>query len=134
MLSYQTNKSAKSVMTAFETLMDGYGEHFEAVFKTITTDNGSESAALSSLEKAAETLVYYAHPYTSCDKGSVERHNGLIRRFIPKGKQIIDSYTAEDVFEIELWCNRLPRKILGYYSPEEMFSEGLDKIYSLGVA
>ena len=89
MLSYQTNKSAKSVMTAFETLMDGYGEHFEAVFKTITTDNGSEFAALSSLEKAAETLVYYAHPYTSCDKGSVERHNGLIRRFILKGKRIL---------------------------------------------
>lgn len=50
------NKSAKSVMTAFETLMDGYGEHFGAVFKTNTTDNGSESAALSILKKTAEIL------------------------------------------------------------------------------
>lgn len=82
------DKSAKSVMAAFETLLDEYSEHFGAVFKTITTDNGSEFADLSSLEKAAETLVYYAHPYTSCDKGSVERHNGLILRFIPKGKRI----------------------------------------------
>jgi IS30 family transposase len=32
--------------------------------------------------------VYYAHPYTSCDKGSVERHNGLIRRYIPKGDRM----------------------------------------------
>ena len=65
-----------------------YSEHFGAVFITITTDNGSEFADLSSLEKAAETLVYYAHPYTSCDKGPVERRNGLIRRFIPKWKRI----------------------------------------------
>ena len=114
-------------MTTFETLLDEYSEHFGAVFKTITTDNGSEFADLSNLEKAAEILVYYAHPYTSCDKGSVERHNGLIRRFIPKGKQI-DSYTAEEVFEIELWCNSLPRKILSYHNPEEIFSEEIDKI------
>ncbi len=60
-------------------------------FKNITTDNGSEFASLSELEKLAETLVYFAHPYTSCEKGTVERHNGLIRRFIPKGKRI-DSY------------------------------------------
>ena len=50
------DKSAKSVMAAFETLLDEYGEHFGAVFKTITADNGSEFAGLSNLEKAAETL------------------------------------------------------------------------------
>ena len=58
----------------------------------------------------------------------------LIQIRLKEGKRIIDSYTAEDVFEIELWYNSLPRKILGYHSPEEIFSEGLDKIYSLGVA
>ncbi|MCD5466181.1 helix-turn-helix domain-containing protein, partial [Lactobacillus delbrueckii subsp. bulgaricus] len=42
-------------------------------FKSITTDNGSEFADLSDLEQVSKTLVYYAHPYTSCDKGSVER-------------------------------------------------------------
>ena len=50
------DKSAKSVMAAFETLLDEYSEHFGTVFKTITTDNGSEFADLSNLEKAAETL------------------------------------------------------------------------------
>ena len=61
-----------------------YSEHWNDIFKTITTDNGSEFADLSNLEKVSNTLVYYAHPYTSWDKGTVERHNGLIRRFIPK--------------------------------------------------
>ena len=132
-LPNKSAKSVKSVMTAFETLMDKCGEYFGAVFKTITTDNGSEFAALSSFEKAAETLVYSVHSYTSCDKDSVDRHNGLIRRFISKGKQV-DYYTAEDIFEIGLWCNSLPHKILGYHSPEGMFSEALDKIYSLNAA
>lgn len=50
------DKSAKSVMAAFETLLDEYGEHFGGFFKIITTDNGSEFADLSNFEKAAETL------------------------------------------------------------------------------
>jgi len=65
------------------------------VFKTIPTDNGSEFARLSELEELADTLVYFAHPYTSCEKGTNERHNGIIRRFIPKGKRI-DSNTGQD--------------------------------------
>lgn len=122
------DKSAASVMAAVEQLRKDYSEHFGEVFKTITTDNGSEFSSLSEIEKAAATLIYYAHPYTSCDKGSVERHNGLIRRFIPKGKRI-DSFTSTQIADIEVWCNSLPRKILGYRTPDEIFEEELDKIY-----
>ena len=87
------DKSATSVMAMINRLRSDYSEHFSDVFKTITTDNGYEFADLSELEKVASTLVYYAHPYTSCDKGTVEHCNGIIRRFIPKGKRI-DSLTA----------------------------------------
>lgn len=118
-----------SVMAALETLKSQYSEHFSEVFKTITTDNGSEFASLADLEKAAGTLVYFAHPYTSCEKGSVENHNGLIRRFIPKGKRI-DSYSNEQLSKIELWANSLPRKLLGYKTPDEVFEAELDKIYA----
>ncbi|MCT3522326.1 IS30 family transposase, partial [Lactobacillus delbrueckii] len=68
------------------------------------------------------------HPYTSCDKGSVERHNGLIRRYIPKGDRM-DKYSMEDIAKIEVWCNFLPRKILNYKTPEEYFDTELDGIY-----
>ncbi|MBW7980169.1 IS30 family transposase, partial [Lactobacillus helveticus] len=97
------------------------------IFKTITTDNGSEFADLSNLEKASNTLVYYAHPYTSCDKGTVKRHNGLISRFIPKGEAIAN-YSLQDIINIETWCN-LPRKILAYHTPDEIFERELDQIY-----
>lgn len=94
------------------------------VWNEITTDNGSEFSSLSELEKAAGTLVYYAHPYSSYEKGSDERHNGLIRRFLPKGKRI-DSLLDDDISMIETWCNTLPRKILQYETPRKLFRQAL---------
>ena len=123
------NKSPESVMTTIKRIREDCAEHFGEIFKTITTDNGSEFSSLSDIEQLASTLVYFAHPYTSCEKGTVERHNGLIRRFIPKSKRI-DSYSAEQISQIEIWSNSLPRKILGYRTPDEVFEDELDKIYT----
>ena len=55
------DKTAASVMAVFKTLRSQYQEHWNEVFKTITTDNGSEFADLAQLEEAAQTLVYYTH-------------------------------------------------------------------------
>ena len=122
------DKTAASVMNAFKSLREQYSEHWNDIFKTITTDNGSEFADLSQLEDISKSLVYYAHPYTSCDKGTVERHNGLIRRFIPKG-DYIHNYSLQQIIDIETWCNSLPRKILAYHTPDEIFERELDRIY-----
>lgn len=124
------SREADSVMKAFNEIQHMYSEHFSDVFKTITTDNGSEFAKLAELESKTGTLVYFAHPYTSYEKGSNERHNGIIRRFIPKGKRISD-YGLDEISNIELWCNSLPRKILGYRTPDEIFENELDNIYRL---
>lgn len=122
------NKESSTVVDTFMKLMANYREHFNEVFKTITTDNGSEFADLSTLESVADTLVYYAHPYTSCEKGSIERHNGLIRRFIPKGKRI-DHFSVQAIVDVETWANSLPRKLLHYKTPDEIFEKELDNIY-----
>ena len=122
-------RDPKGVMDALYTLRSQYSEHWNDIFKTITTDNGSEFSMLSELEGLSKTLVYFAHPYTSCEKASVERHNGLIRRFIPKGKRI-ESYSDEQIAQIEVWCNSFPRKLLGYHTPDELFEDELDRIYS----
>ena len=124
------DKTSVSVMQTFKELQRQYSEHWNDIFKTITTDNGSEFAALSNLEAVSKTLVYYAHPYTSCDKGTVERHNGLIRRFIPKGEAIAN-YSLQDIINIETWCNSLPRKILAYHTPDEIFEKELELIYQV---
>ncbi|KFX54642.1 hypothetical protein KU41_00985 [Clostridium botulinum] len=56
---------------------------------------------------------------------TITSDNGLIRRFIPKGK-----YSLDDIAFIEEWMNTLPRKILNYKTPEELFEIHLDEIYA----
>ena len=123
------DKSADSVLGAFQKMQSELGDYFSKVFRTITTDNGSEFARLSELETGTSTKVYFTHPYTSCEKGSIENHNGLIRRFIPKGKRISD-YGEDDILAVELWANSLPRKVLGYKTPDEAFEAEMDKIFA----
>jgi IS30 family transposase len=125
------NKGKDAVMEALTEIAQEYGDQFAEVFKTITGDNGQEFADLSSLELITNNniKVYFTHPYSSFEKGTNERHNGLIRRFIPKGSPIAD-YTADDIAFIEDWCNMLPRKILGYKTPSELFEAELDAIYA----
>ena len=50
----KTATSAR-VMTIFKTLCSQYQEHWNEVFKTIITDNGSEFADLPQLEQVAYT-------------------------------------------------------------------------------
>lgn len=123
------SKTAEAVTGALNRIRNIYGEQFSKVFKSITGDNGSEFADLSLLEVEAGTNVYFTHPYSSFEKGTNERHNGLIRRFIPKGKRISD-YSPDDIAFIEEWMNTLPRKILDYQTPQELFEIYLDEIYA----
>ena len=122
------NHSAEAVDEALEALRNIFGDNYNDVFKTITADNGSEFANLSRLEEKG-IVVYYTHPYTSCEKGTVECHNRMLRRFVPKGKSIND-YTADEIMIFADFINGLPRKILGYHTPDELFDKELDRIYA----
>src|SRR5699024_10555736 len=73
--------------------------------------------------------IYFAHPYASWERGSNERHNGLIRRFIKKG-QPIHEYSDEQIDRVADWMNTLPRKILGYQAPNEAFAQFVDCVAS----
>ena len=103
------DKTSASVMQAFQKLQKQYSEHWNDIFKTITTDNGSEFADLANLEQVSKTLIYNAHPYTSCDKGTVERHNGLIRRFIPKG-DCINNYSLQQIMILKPGATLCPER------------------------
>lgn len=77
---------------------------------SITSDNGSEFSNLSScLENITD--VYFARPYASYERGSNGRHNGLLMRYISKGKAISD-YSRDSIKRAYQTLNNLPRKIL----------------------
>ena len=124
------HKDADSVMTALEVLIDEYGEErFAEIFKTITADNGSEFERLSELEVLG-TDVYFAHPYSSWERAQNERQNRILRRYIPKGTSM-DSYSSEQILSFADEMNAMPRRILGYCTPEELFDAFLDQVYSV---
>lgn len=96
-----------SVDYAINKLQEDFGKLFPQVFKTITSDNGSEFSNITAcLENVTE--VYFARPYASYERGSNERHNGLLRRYIPKGKAISD-YSRGAIKRIYQTINNLPK-------------------------
>ena len=120
-------KTVNGVAAAMEQLHQQYGEHFPEVFRTITTDNGSEFADFSSAERYG-SKIYFAEPYSAWQRPVNERTNRLLRRFVPKGRSIQD-YSDQEILQAADEINAMPRKRLGYVAPEDLFEEQLDRIY-----
>jgi IS30 family transposase len=118
-------KGAAATNAAIKALFRLYPQ---GVFKSFTADNGSEFAGLSEGLKGIAD-VYFCHPYSSWEKGTNERHNGLIRRHIKKGRNI-DEMDAETIAQAADWNNALPRKILNWRTPAECFIEELARVES----
>lgn len=116
------NKTQKEVIAAIKRARRRVGGDFSAVIRTITADNGSEFLDSEAIKKAAGCgEVYYAHPYSSWERGSNENGNRILRRFVPKGTDI-GKLTAKELQRIEDWVNNYPRKIHGYKTANEMMA------------
>ncbi|MDR3052035.1 MAG: IS30 family transposase, partial [Oscillospiraceae bacterium] len=101
--------------------------HFSDIFKSITFDNGSEFADSAAMERDGRINIYYAHPYSSFERGTNENWNGIVRRFIPKGKSF-DNLTDQDIQRISHYINTLPRKRFGYKTPLDLWQAQMDGI------
>jgi len=118
----------EEVQKVMDKLEREYGEDFSEKFKSVTFDNGGEFLDWEALEKSVlkagekRTQVYYAHPYSSWERGTNENQNGMIRRFIPKGSDI-SKVSEKEIKDIENWINNYPRKILGYKTANEVVKE-----------
>ena len=129
-------KTAEEVVTKFNKIKEFMKQNYNKIFKSITTDNGTEFSDFLNIIKDTKTQIYFCHPYCSGEKGTNERHNGIIRYFIPKGT-LIENYSYKDINKIAEWMNNYPRKILGYKTPLEALQEEfndksiLNKIYKL---
>ena len=114
------NKTQKEVIAAIKRVRRRVGGNFSEVFKTITTDNGSEFLDSVAIKKAAKCGdIYYAHPYSSWERGSNENGNRILRRFVPKGTDI-GKLTQKKLQRIEDWVNNYPRRLFGYKTANEM--------------
>lgn len=89
--------------------------------KTLTTDNGSEMQYWKKTEEATGIQVYFAHPYSSWERGANENVNGLVRWYFPKGTDFA-LVTNVEVRQVEYALNTRPRKRLGWKTPLEVIS------------
>ena len=88
---------------------------------TLTSDNGKEFAFHEQVSKSLNTDFYFATPYHSWERGLNEHTNGLVRQYLPKNKRF-DEVSEDNLKEIEKLLNNRPRKVLKYWTPEEVFN------------
>ena len=126
-LKQSTQECIKEALDALE---KKYGSRFKIKFKSVTFDNGVEFLNWKYLEVSVlvvgeqRTTIYFAHSYSSWERGTNENQNRMIRRFVPKGTDIAD-FSDEDIQWIEDWMNNYPRKILGYKTAKQVAEECL---------
>jgi len=103
----------------------------KGTFKTLTVDNGSEFQDCKGMEHDKDgnkqLTVYYCHPYSSFERGSNERNNRIIRRYLAKGKSL-HTLTQATCDWIAADINAIPRKILDYATAQELFEQELAKL------
>lgn len=97
---------------------------FSMCVHTLTTDNGREFAQHERIASTLDMDFFFAHPYSSWERGANENMNGLIRQFFPK-KMAFESITRKEIKLAMYRLNHRPRKCLGYRTPHEVFMEQL---------
>ncbi|WP_419589155.1 IS30 family transposase [Thiolapillus sp.] len=97
------------------------------ITKTITSDNGKEFAYHKEVSESLDTDFYFAHPYSSWERGLNEHTNGLIRQYLPK-KTDFTQVCKEEIITIQDKLNHRPRKVLNYQTPYEVFFKEFAKV------
>jgi transposase, IS30 family len=87
---------------------------------TITSDNGREFARHEEIAQALQAKFYFAHPYSSWERGLNENTNGLVRQYFPK-RHDFSTITETKIRRVMERLNNRPRKTLGYRTPNEVF-------------
>lgn len=110
------SKSADEVSMA---IMQRLVEHRDKLH-TLTSDNGKEFAYHARIDTILGCQSYFAHPYSSWERGLNENTNGLIRQYFPKQTNF-DEISDHEIAEVESKLNRRPRKCLDTKTPNEIF-------------
>ena len=110
------NKTAQAVT---EAICDNLKPYQDRVF-TLTYDNGREFAYHEQIANNLKADGFFAYPYHFRERGLNENTNGLIRQYIPKGKDI-DDLSDQQVVQIMNKINNRLRKCLGFKTPNQLF-------------
>jgi len=109
------NKQAKLVSQTIVELLQ-----WVSALESITADNGKEFAAHQHISQTLSVDFYFAHPYSSWERGTNENTNGLIRQYVPKSRSLQHMSFQEETLIMDR-LNLRPRKCLDFRTPFEVF-------------
>lgn len=109
-------KNAKMLAKALIRLLMPY----KKFIKSITSDNGSEFAQHKLIAKKLQADFYFAHPYSSWERGLSEYTNKLARQYIPK-KSDFATFDQQYLIQVQYKLNSRPRKNLNFEKPKDVF-------------
>ena len=116
----------KDVSNVFKQLKRNLGiDNFKKLFEVILTDNGWEFSKPNDIEfdqDTGEKLInlFYCEPYSSWQKGGIERNHEFIRYIIPKGITF-DKLTKQNIIDMMNNINNVSRKSLNFETPYNLF-------------
>ena len=101
-------------------------------FRIVLTDNGSEFFDPLHIEIDYNTgkkitNIFYCKPYSSWQKGCIEKNHEFIRKIFPKGTSF-DNFTNEQIKKLEDTINNIPRESLNGNTPYELLKKSYPNI------
>lgn len=97
-----------------------------------TLDNDRENHQHGTLRRKLGIQAYFADPYSSWQRGTNENTNGLLRRYAPKQTDFT-TLSQRELDDIVEEINNRPRKVLGYKTANEVYSEQIVKLTSVRI-
>ena len=114
-----TKSNTKHAKPVRKSIVEGMSPYQNQIH-TITYDNGLEFSQHQSIAQNLSANIYFAHPYSSWERGLNENTNGLIRQYLPKSRPL-NNVTQKELDYIMDQLNHRPRKTLGFRTPYEVF-------------
>ena len=120
-LMYLEDKSTKNVNSLIEKLIADFNP------KSLTLDNDLSFQKHPELSELINATIYFCHPHTPYEKGTVENRNKAIRRYVKK-KSDLSKYGNGYFKMVETKLRTRFMKCLNYNTPEEVFKIEMEKL------
>jgi len=119
-LIYLEDRSNENVNNLIEKLIKDLNP------KSLTLDNDISFQKHPELSEILNTTIYFCHPQSPHEKGTIENRNKAIRRYVKK-KSDLSKYNDEYFKMVETKLRNRFMKCLNYRTPEEAFQKEILK-------
>lgn len=120
-LRYLENRTTENVNRAVREMLG------DSPIESLTIDNDLSFQKHKELSKLIEAEVFFCHPQSPHEKGTVENRNKAIRRYIKK-RIDLSSLSKESFSFVEEKLRNKFMKCLNFKTPREAFEKEIEKI------